>query len=60
MIFSFVYFPMKILSYKAIITGKGVVHINDSYNIKKLMTKIRKIKDLEKSSKMKKKKFPYM
>ena len=59
MIFSFVYFPMKILSYMAIITGKDVVHIYDSYNIKKLMKKIRKIEDLEKSSKMKKKKFPY-
>ena len=43
----------------AIITGKDVVHIYDSYNIKKLMKKNRKIEDLKKSSKMKKKKFPY-
>ena len=30
MIFSFFDFPMKIVSYEAIITGKGVGHVYDS------------------------------
>ena len=44
---------MKIVSYKAIITGKGVGHIYDSDKKRYSLKRIRKIKELQKIAKLK-------
>ena len=48
MIFSFFDFLMKIVSYKAIITGKGVGHIYFSDKKRYSLKRIRKLKELQK------------
>ena len=58
MIFSFFDFIMKIVSYKAIITGKGVGHIYDSDKKKYFMKRNQINERIAKICKMENK-FPY-